>query len=387
MVLYHAVSSYQLLEVMLHRMTFHEKEKAVLILPDFITDKYPQYKRLQERGLFDEVYLFPYLRIPHKDEKQVMEDVNWYYNHLIPHNILEFSKIYVAGAHFYFSLYLLRHKQKFSFFEDAAGMLSHAEKLYQDLRKIYPLHANIAKKYGLFDGSNDFVEQIICLKKAQTKELIDNKYQDFSVEEILNQFSFFKRRKIIRFFVRKRLKEEADAILLTQSFVNLGIMNQIEQKKMYQKMKEQLPLPNRLLIKKHPDDDLVYTDIFPEATVIQAIFPAELLPYVFHRKPDTIYTFDSTGCENLEKSFTIVRVEKDEYEKRQNLDHCQLSVPASDSGTYEEDDAQRKQGRFAYHRHHPKAKRVCATSEGNGSFSESFIWTDHGIKQSVCNRK
>ena len=344
MVLYHAVSSYQLLEVMLHRMTFHEKEKAVLILPDFITDKYPQYKRLQERGLFDEVYLFPYLRIPHKDEKQVMEDVNWYYNHLIPHNILEFSKI-------------------------------------------YPLHANIAKKYGLFDGSNDFVEQIICLKKAQTKELIDNKYQDFSVEEILNQLSFFKRRKIIRFFVRKRLKEEADAILLTQSFVNLGIMNQIEQKKMYQKMKEQLPLPNRLLIKKHPDDDLVYTDIFPEATVIQAIFPAELLPYVFHRKPDTIYTFDSTGCENLEKSFTIVRVEKDGYEKRQNLDHCQLSVPASDSGTYEEDDAQRKQGRFAYHRHHPKAKRVCATSEGNGSFSESFIWTDHGIKQSVCNRK
>ena len=48
MVLYHAVSSYQLLEVMLHRIAFHEKEKAILILPDFITGKYPQYKKLKK---------------------------------------------------------------------------------------------------------------------------------------------------------------------------------------------------------------------------------------------------------------------------------------------------------------------------------------------------
>ena len=57
MVLYHAVSSYQLLEVMLHRIAFHEKEKAILILPDFITGKYPQYKKLKQ--FFDTVYLFP----------------------------------------------------------------------------------------------------------------------------------------------------------------------------------------------------------------------------------------------------------------------------------------------------------------------------------------
>ena len=42
MVLYHAVSSYQLLEVMLHRMVYHPMEKAVLLLPDFIVGKYPQ---------------------------------------------------------------------------------------------------------------------------------------------------------------------------------------------------------------------------------------------------------------------------------------------------------------------------------------------------------
>ena len=41
LVLYHAVSSYQLLEVILHRMTYHSRERTVLILPDFITRKVP----------------------------------------------------------------------------------------------------------------------------------------------------------------------------------------------------------------------------------------------------------------------------------------------------------------------------------------------------------
>ena len=40
-VLYHAVSSYQLLEVLLHRRLFHPEEEAALLLPDFIVEKYP----------------------------------------------------------------------------------------------------------------------------------------------------------------------------------------------------------------------------------------------------------------------------------------------------------------------------------------------------------
>lgn len=59
LVLYHAVSSFQLLEVMLHRMLVHENARAVLVLPDFITEKYPQVCRLAARQWFDTVVLFP----------------------------------------------------------------------------------------------------------------------------------------------------------------------------------------------------------------------------------------------------------------------------------------------------------------------------------------
>ena len=40
-VLYHAVSSYQLLEVLLHRWLFHGEQGAALVLPDFIVENTP----------------------------------------------------------------------------------------------------------------------------------------------------------------------------------------------------------------------------------------------------------------------------------------------------------------------------------------------------------
>ena len=63
-VLYHAVSSYQLLEVLLHRWLFHVEQGSALVLPDFIVEKYPQWQRLEVRVFFHQLALFPYLRIP-----------------------------------------------------------------------------------------------------------------------------------------------------------------------------------------------------------------------------------------------------------------------------------------------------------------------------------
>ena len=52
-VLYPAVSSYQLLEVMLHRLQFHGEQGAALVLPDFIVQTSPQWPRLAGLGVVD----------------------------------------------------------------------------------------------------------------------------------------------------------------------------------------------------------------------------------------------------------------------------------------------------------------------------------------------
>lgn len=312
-VLYHAVSSYQLLEVMLHRLYFHKREKAVLILPDFIVGKYPQYRALAENHFFDEVYLFPYLHIPHRDEAHILEDVARCCRQVIPYDIASFAQIYVAGAHFYFSLYLIQNEIPFVFFEDAAGMLSRPEKLYEALLKKFPVHAEIAQKYGLYDGSNSLVCQILCLKRAQTRDVSQRKYVDFCVEEALQALPRTKRKRIVRFFLKRCLRTGAQAILLTQHFANLGVMEEGEQRQLYERLRNAVLRDVRLAIKPHPDDTLDYGEIFPEAHVIREIFPSELLPYVFRKKPQVIYTFDSTGCENLRGHFVIRKIgrEKD----------------------------------------------------------------------------
>ena len=303
-VLYHAVSSYQLLEVMLHRLTVHPHAHAVLLLPDFIQEKYPQYKKLVRR-FFDRVYLFPYLYIPHRSEEQILADTARRVRDIFPEGLSAFSRIYVAGAHFYFSLYLIQNRIPFVFFEDAAGMFSRPDELSAALSAKFPVHAAIAEKYGLLDGSQPLIRRVVCLKRIQTRDVSGERYLDFSVEDALMALPEKQRNALIHFFLRRPIRTDAEAILLTQQFSDLGLLRREEQIRLYENLRDGVLCGVRLVIKKHPDDTLSYASIFPEAAVIKEIFPAELLPYVFRRKPGVVYTWDSTGCENLGKHFQI----------------------------------------------------------------------------------
>ena len=312
-VLYHAVSSYQLLEVMLHRMVCHPDARAVLLLPDFITEKYPQYQKLAKRRFFDEVYLFPYLKIFHTNEEQITRDVSHYFRALVPYELDFFQKIYIAGAHFYFTLYPIAKNIPFYFFEDAAGMLSRSHELYRALLVNYPVHAEIARRRGLFDGTNPLIQKIICLKTAQTIDVSGPKYLDFSVERTLAQLPGQDRNRLVRFFLKRRFRTRAQAIVLTQHFANLGMMEVEAQKRLYASLSRRLPPDLPVILKKHPDDRVDYAQIFPRAKVLRQVFPAELLPYAFRKKPEYLYTFDSTSCENLKEHFTIRKFERDQH--------------------------------------------------------------------------
>ena len=234
-VLYHAVSSYQLLEAVLHRLRFHPHDPAVLLLPDFIAEKYPKYPRLAERGFFQEVRLFPYLRVPHRSEEEVFAEAAQACRKALPCPLTDFSRVYVAGAHFYFTLCLIQAGIPFTFFEDAAGMLTRAGELEENLARRYPLHAAIAAKYGLFDGSCPLAREIVCLKSAQRGPLPPH-CADFSVERALEELSPRLRNKLVRLFLPHPLCSRAEAILLTQHLANLGAATWEGQRRLYQRL-------------------------------------------------------------------------------------------------------------------------------------------------------
>ena len=192
-------------------------------------------------------------------------------------------------------------------------MLSRPEVLYEALRVQYPQHAEIARRHGLFDGENPLIRQVICLKEAQRRDVSAAKYRNFSVEDALEQLPEPKRRRLIRFFLRRRIRTGAQAILLTQRFASLGMMSEQQQQRLYERLRDGELKGQRLLIKRHPDDTLDYAAIFPDAEQIRAVFPSELLPYVFIRKPAVVYSFDSTGCANLRRHFTVKTVRRELY--------------------------------------------------------------------------
>ena len=306
-VLYHGVSSYQLLEVMLHRMLFHPRDWAVLLLPDFIVGKYPQWETLS-RGFFNEVRLFPYLSIPHGEERQVIEDTARAYESLGLPDLEQFSKIYIAGAHFYFSLYVLERRKPFSFFEDAAGLLSRPQEAMDVLAAKFPEHAALAQSHGLFSARNPLIQEVFCSGKAQCRQVeAFGRMWDFSVERGLRVLSARQRKKLIRFFLPRPIKTKAETILLTQQFSNLGLLSEEGQLALYRELAKSRLVKGPLLVKKHPDDPLDYREVFPGAEILKEVFPAELLPYVFRgKRPKRVMAFGSAGLANLGESFETV---------------------------------------------------------------------------------
>lgn len=91
------------------------------------------------------------------------------------------------------------------------------------------------------------------------------------------------------------------------------MMSEAEQKRLYERLRDGPLQGIPMVIKPHPDDTIDYGEIFPGAEIIRKPFPSELLPYVFCQKPEVIYTFDSTGCENLRESFIIRRIGRSQY--------------------------------------------------------------------------
>lgn len=301
MILYHAISSYQLLCIMVHKLLFYPHSIAVLVLPDFIVEKYPQYMELVESKIFSEVYLFPYLHIQHNEEL-VQERVQYYYSLLIPYRLTEFEEIFIAGAHFYFVLYLIKQNRFFHFFEDAPGIINNASILYNNLMKKFPVHANIALKNKMFDGNHPLVIDIYCMRHGNENK----KYIEFNVNKWFKMIGKKDQRRILSFFRLSRIKAfPRSVVFLTQQFSNLGIMNPEQQKKLIETLVAKLQAYGSVIVKRHPDDNIIY-DFSDKVLVFPVTFPVELLPFIIKPVPKSIVTISSTSVNGLKGVFKNV---------------------------------------------------------------------------------
>lgn len=323
MIIYHAVSFYQILSVIVHKATYHNNTPAVLLLPDFITNKLPQYKRIEELGLFDEVYLFPYAKIKFNPLTIVAATKKWY-NRTVPYDIRSFEKIYSAGTHFFFSLVPIKAKLPFTAFEDSKGMIFTPDFLIKPLEDTFPVHAWIAKKYGLFSFKNEFISEVIVDKKNSDYPVNQT---EFCLTDALSQLDDAVRKAVCSIFIDKTYDIRGDEIvLLTEQFSNLGMLTQEQQKALYRYVCETYYKGERLIIKPHPDDKTKYEELIENCTVMREQFPSELFRFVFSAKPKKIVTVSSTAVNHL-KNYCETEFLADNEEFINNIGN--LNIPTN----------------------------------------------------------
>lgn len=304
MVIYHAISTYQLLSMMIHKEIYHSNDKAVIMISDSLCDKFPNYEELG--NYFEDIIVFN-LSLVNISKNNFEEVVNSYFKKLFKkykYNLSDFDDIYVGCAHFYFGIYLAINKIPFVFFEDAAGLLSRPEVLIGiDSQNILKHDYNL--EYGLYDGTCKSITKKVCNLKSQIDGFYDEKAVDFNVISSLLKLDTEKQNEIKGFFISfKSLDIPENSILfLTQHFFNLGVMSFEEQILIYQMVIDYFFESDTVIFKPHPDDIMYYDELFENSTIIKEKFPAEFLPLIFSKKPKCIATISSTAINNLEEYF------------------------------------------------------------------------------------
>lgn len=310
MILYHAVSTYQLIEVILFHMTQKQKEKADIIVSTDITSRFPNYIEML-KCYFSQVIVYNNSKAT-KIALEGIHSISEYFNSILKQsktNIKQYSQIYVGCCHAAFAIYLSYNKIEFIFMEDAAGALSHIKGLEEHVLKDNQKRHDLLKKMGLYDGESKLILNRILNFSAQNKSFVYKKTDiDFDVEKALESLDINSRRELISKFTscQNILVPEHACLLLTEHLANLRILSYHEQLIMYQLFVDYFLSEYSLIIKPHPDDIVPYKKYFPDCIIIKEKFPSEFLPFMFSNKPAIIATVSSTAIFGMRRSFENV---------------------------------------------------------------------------------
>lgn len=306
MVLYHAVSTYQLLEFIVHRIR-ENYSKATIIISKDITDKYRNYNEILEK-FFDKVIIY---NNSYANSLLINKNnFNIYFENLLCENKIDLQKyenIFLACTHAAFALYVAQKNIKFIFVEDAAGALSNVEAIKYHVFNLDPERHKLLESYGLYDGvSSNIIGRMYNRKAQNESNLIKlNNDMDFNLERELKKIKEDVRWEIISAFgIKNQITIRDNSVcILTEHFANLKVMKWEEQILCYQLFVDYFLKEYNLVFKKHPDDLMYYSLLFPNSEIISTKFPSEFLPFIFSKKPKCIATISSTAIHGLTHCF------------------------------------------------------------------------------------
>ena len=305
MILYHAISSYQLLEVITHKISYNNDKTTILCISFDVVRRLKNYEDL--KLFFNSIVVYDN-GVGNYSILQGRE-INSYFEGILKKeniNLEKMEDIYLACGHHSFGIFVAQKNIPFVYFEDGAGAISRPEVLHRVESK-FKRKDQLCLELGLYDGSNINIKKCICNFNYQKKDFKPKEnYEHFDLYDALCALNSSDREMIIKIFTKIShidVDKPNSVLILTEHFANLRVISWEEQIFLYQLYIDYF-LPNKALIfKTHPDDLLYYKELFPGAQVINQKFPAELLPFLFKKKPDVISTISSTAIYGLSRCF------------------------------------------------------------------------------------
>lgn len=286
MILYYGVTQYHFLCFLVDKLLRHKTEVADLLIParinfsEYLVDSLKRLKIFRNVIQYQEY--FP-------KEGQTIDKITEETFRLVesyPINLDEYREINVACDHYSFGVYLNINKIKYNFWEDGRGRLCTDNILLEHLKKINISRFNLIKKFNLLGHSECVVKRFGDLNSIEyiNSEGKDNRDVNFSLiaglKELDNRwiekicFAFNLDTNIVDSINRENTKS---TILITQHYLNLGILTRKSQIDLYLAIVDYFAIGN-LYIKIHPSDiQIPYLNYFKEAKIISPFCPSELI--------------------------------------------------------------------------------------------------------------
>lgn len=154
-----------------------------------------------------------------------------------------------------------------------------------------------------FDGNqtSKFVRKIYMTGLAPIPEKIKDKVEIIDIKELWNKKTEEEKKEILDFFgfnleTISKVKTKKN-IFFTQCLSENFILNENEKIDLYKKVLKNYDLKD-LIIKTHPKEKTNYREYFPEALILDNVFPSEFF-ILFDVKFDKAITLCSTAALNL----------------------------------------------------------------------------------------
>lgn len=315
-VLYHGVSVYQVLCCIVHRLAYHEKEEAILMISEHYAPKPERMHfidNLKKLQIFDDVMVVPEASFKKKRGRKLDRNSSSSQIEMVIKNIcrefeawapkiLSFDKIYIASDNWSLGIYCLWNKIPYYYFEDACGMLTDLERYYEIIQST-DMDNCIISKYLHGAGQSKLALKLYCNMEYQKGDMSDERIEDFSIYHILREKIPHKIHRILKIYDSEPYEIEDKkevSLFLTQFIRSLAIKDLNLQREMTALLLDYFANDTMIAFKSHPKDVFInYRELGENIYIVRRNLPSELLPFLFPRQLKSAITASSTSIRGL----------------------------------------------------------------------------------------